>query len=644
VKFYTKLAALLIAICCFNMVAKAQYEAGYVLSGEVDNAKTHGVVFQPYTLFNIAGAVKHTNILSKETLLMPDQAAIGRLYIEHPKAIALTLTTDEGQSFVLDLMRSSPLATTPDMGYFDANGSHKCGYEKTALHYQGSIRGTAKSIATISVFANGEVMALFAGGEGNYVLGKVEDNSGLYVFYNDKDFKVAHDTKCGVDDYAAYTKNARQNVGNKTTAAYECNKVSLYWEADFALYKNKTSSITNTQNYLIGMFNNIQALYRNERVAIELKTVYVWTVNDAYDSTTSSAALNDFRSKWNAKGDTFNGDLAMLMAIDPGGLGGIAYLDVLCTRNFSYAYGDINGNYQTIPTYSWDVEMPTHEIGHNFGSHHTHWCGWNTAGSGTCGSIDNCTTQESVSGCSTCYYVYDNALPATSWKGTIMSYCHLVSRGIDLANGFGPLPGDVLRTNAASSTCLASVISAKLTQTPICKGKGAITLTYDTTGVGTGIGGSRNFGTPMYTYSWSNGSTAQNLTSLSLAGIYTVTITDSNGCGKAYSITLTTNTSDTCKTQTGGSGISNTAAPQYVSLYPNPAHQDFNMKFYAVKNAVITIKVVDVVGKATMLKYVQAKEGENDVTVDISGWSKGVYFVQLQSANEQYESVKLVVE
>lgn len=641
---YTKLAALLIAICCFNMVAKAQYEPGYVLSGEVENAKSHGIVFQPYTLFNITSAAKHTNVLSKETLLMPDKDAISKLYTAYPKAIALTLKTDDGQSFVLELMKSSPLAATPNMGYFDANGSHKCGYEK-AVHYQGSIKGIAKSIASISVFANGEVMALFAGGDGNYVLGKVEDNSGLYVLYNDKDFTVAHDTKCGVDDYAAYTKNVRQNAANKTTAAYECNKLRLYWEADFALYKAKTSSVTNTQNYLIGMFNNIQALYRNERIAIELKSVYVWTVNDGYDSTASSDALSDFRTKWNAKADTFDGDLAMLMAIDPGGLGGIAYLDVLCSRNFCYAYGDVHGTgYSTIPTYSWDVEMPAHEIGHNIGSKHTHWCGWNTGGSGVCGSIDNCTTQENGSSCNNCYFVYDNGLPPTSWKGTIMSYCHLTTRGIDLANGFGPLPGDVLRTNIASSSCLQSIISAKLTPIPICKGKGAIMLSFDTTGVGTGIG-SKNFGAAMYTYSWSHGSIAQNATTLGVAGSYSVTITDSNGCSKTYSTTLTTNTADSCKTTGGGSAVNNVyGTQQYVSLYPNPAHQDFAMKFYAVKNTAITIKVVDVVGKATLLKYVQAKEGENDVTVDISGWSKGVYFVQLQSANEHYESVKLVVE
>ena len=96
-----------------------------------------------------------------------------------------------------------------------------------------------------------------------------------------------------------------------------------------------------------------------------------------------------------------------------------------------------------------------------------------------------------------------------------MSYCHTVARGISLANGFGPLPGNKIRTEVAGASCLESIISAKLTQTPICKGKGAITLTYNTATIG-----SKNFGAAPFTYSWSNGGKTQNLTSLSTPGIY----------------------------------------------------------------------------------------------------------------------------
>ena len=94
----------------------------------------------------------------------------------------------------------------------------------------------------------------------------------------------------------------------------------------------------------------------------------------------------------------------MLIARDPGGKGGISYLDVLCS-NSSYGYADINGNFNVVPTYSWDVMVITHEAGHAFGSRHTHWCGWNTGTGGSCGAIDNCYNLESGGGC-TYLYIY----------------------------------------------------------------------------------------------------------------------------------------------------------------------------------------------------------------------------------------------
>ena len=62
----------------------------------------------------------------------------------------------------------------------------------------------------------------------------------------------------------------------------------------------------------------------------------------------------------------------------------------------------------------------THEIGHNIGSNHTHWCGWapepwNGFGGGP---IDNCVSVEGS--------CPDSPTPQV---GTIMSYCHTTSSG-----------------------------------------------------------------------------------------------------------------------------------------------------------------------------------------------------------------------
>lgn len=95
-------------------------------------------------------------------------------------------------------------------------------------------------------------------------------------------------------------------------------------------------------------------------------------------------------------------------------------------------------SYNNFPNYSWTTTVVTHELGHNIGSKHTHWCGWPG------GAIDNCEDTEG-----------DCAPgPPPTNGGTIMSYCHLKSYGINFSKGFGPLPGNLIREKVSQAGCL----------------------------------------------------------------------------------------------------------------------------------------------------------------------------------------------
>lgn len=96
--------------------------------------------------------------------------------------------------------------------------------------------------------------------------------------------------------------------------------------------------------------------------------------------------------------------------------GGVAWLDVLCnnTNNFSVS-GNINGNVQ-FPVQqqpnNWDFIVFNHELGHNFGTPHTH---------DFCPPLDQCAPNGYFGQC-------QNAQVCTN-SGTLMSYCHLCSGG-----------------------------------------------------------------------------------------------------------------------------------------------------------------------------------------------------------------------
>ena len=64
---------------------------------------------------------------------------------------------------------------------------------------------------------------------------------------------------------------------------------------------------------------------------------------------------------------------------------------------------------------SWNINVVGHEMGHNFGSNHTHWCGWPG------GPIDNCGDLEGP-----CSGYTNNP---QGQLGTMMSYCHAISGG-----------------------------------------------------------------------------------------------------------------------------------------------------------------------------------------------------------------------
>lgn len=180
-----------------------------------------------------------------------------------------------------------------------------------------------------------------------------------------------------------------------------------------------------------GILAQVFALYANDSLTVTIKTLFIWDTPDIY-SADAYDKLDEFRARHDGN---YDGDLAHLLSYDGGG--GIAYVNVICAKTWGgwgVAYSGISRFWEEIPAYSWTVMVIAHEMGHNLGSSHTHDCFW---GDDWNEAIDCCGAYAGYDycsgGCEAEPYFPENG-------GTIMSYCHLLTTGINLSNGFGPLP------------------------------------------------------------------------------------------------------------------------------------------------------------------------------------------------------------
>ncbi|WP_312390231.1 M12 family metallo-peptidase [Chryseobacterium sp.] len=306
------------------------------------------------------------------------------------------------------------------------------------VYYQGIVKGDDSSIVAFSFF-NDDIVGVASTLElGNIVLGKAK-NSEDFVSYSDSKLTGLNPFVCGVDEMK---ENQKQKISfdpnsNAAKKAATQNCVRIYYEVCYTPYTNNGSDTTTTTNWLTAIHNNIATLYNNDEVRVALNEIFIWTAQDPYTST-PSANLNSFRQNR----QTFNGDLAHL--VNAPSTTSIAYLNSLCST-FKHAYSGISQTYNNVPVYSWTIQAMTHEMGHSLGSPHTHACAWN--GNNT--AIDGCGAQAGYSeGCT-------GPIPSSTVKGSIMSYCHLISGvGISFANGFGPQPAALIRSTVDSKPCL----------------------------------------------------------------------------------------------------------------------------------------------------------------------------------------------
>ncbi|MEM1324306.1 MAG: M12 family metallo-peptidase [Bacteroidota bacterium] len=370
--------------------------------------------------------------VANANFLTLDRTTLRKLNIERPDRWLLQIPTESGETLELDLFQSHPLS---DDFYVTNQDGEPIDYE-AGLYYHGYLRSDPSSMVALSLF-DSQVHAVFAVKGQTWVLGHLGQDKfpagDDYILYDSKNLLVDNPRDCASDELPVIDGKIIPDDGEK--GFNECKIVEIYFEADYRTYLDNGSSENETTNFVTAMFNVVALLYDKESVDTRISAVKVWTSDDNYPTSSSTAALYSFRSRL---GGSFDGDIAQLLSTAPVNNGGVAFVGVLCTPSYAVSYSNIRNSFSTFPTYSWTVEVVTHELGHNLGSPHTHSCSWPG------GAIDGCYPAEG--GC--------QRGPSPSGGGTIMSYCHLTSAGINFNKGFGPLPGNLIRSKVNAASCL----------------------------------------------------------------------------------------------------------------------------------------------------------------------------------------------
>tara|TARA_B100001250_G_scaffold373361_1_gene359447 strand:+ start:8299 stop:11316 length:3018 start_codon:yes stop_codon:yes gene_type:complete len=285
----------------------------------------------------------------------------------------------------------------------------------------------------------------------NYLIGVLKKNGNVYeIKYIDNNTYVLFDVNesivesnfsCQTND-SDITLPTNTNQTDQMIGGAECLEMGI--EIDYYTFTQFGDNCYDAVEWALALLAGVNEIYMselNDIVTLEARYINVWEVIDNYDDLNDCGdMLDEMPNYWtNPPFDDIyqETDLVHLFSRKNAN-GGIAWVGALCggQPNSIYGFGVTTGlntsltyDYPENTPYSYNLSYLGHEIGHNFGSQHTHNCNWNAEPSVGFpgGAIDACSDVEGD-----CDPPDDP--PNEVWQqeiGTIMSYCDF-SIGITL--------------------------------------------------------------------------------------------------------------------------------------------------------------------------------------------------------------------
>ncbi len=416
-------------------------ESSYFCISEGQLSSFNDMTISPYAL-SANKSIDSTKLKSEYNIfafnksksnLNLNQSNIQKILKEKNNSLNIMIPFDDRVELNLVLEKVKEISLSPRTA--TASGSISINIGKS-IHYRGFIKGKKNSKVAISIYDN-NIFGLLIFDNKQYSLGQLTSNN-EYRLSEANEVIKNQPFKCSTMDDSSIKYDSDVLLNRTYLQSRDANDcIRVFMEIDHDIFLEKGSSSA-AIIYLTALFNQVAMLYETEGINLMLSEVYVWDVTSPYNESSGIAMLEKFGQIRN----TFNGDVGMLVSYKLNE--GIAYLNGLCKPNqkYSMGYSKIFPTFSSVPNFSLSVMVLAHEFGHLFGSRHTHACAWN--GDNT--AIDGCAEPEGN--------CIQPELPTNG--GTIMSYCHLTSAGVNLSLGFGIQPGNAIRNYIASAKCLQS--------------------------------------------------------------------------------------------------------------------------------------------------------------------------------------------
>jgi hypothetical protein len=387
------------------------------------------------------------SVLKGGTVFELNRSALIDLYEKRHYEIELSIPYEFDTSLTFNLNRFDILSENAELVKRTAVGNENIKWEKENMpvSYTGDLNDSANSFVILN-FSETGVNGIISTHKGNYIISAINNNDVIgseiiCVIYKETDLIAEDPVLCGTDfsltesEIEETRKKILEQINDSSTPQLRVANIAI--DVEYSTYTAFGGSAPAITNYVTALISAASALLMKD-LNIKLTITYfrIWTTPDPYNAPDLLSVLYQIRDEWVATQGSVQRALVHVISSRSPNIGGGAFYDAVCNNSTAYSFVNIRNQFAQLPAYSRDVFFVAHEVGHNLGPNHTHWCSW------VGGPIDTCFAPEGG-----CY-----GGPLKPRAGTIMSYCH-TNGSINFLLGYGQQPGALIRSNAESRSC-----------------------------------------------------------------------------------------------------------------------------------------------------------------------------------------------